>query len=331
MKKQKLNLVQLLLFIILIFTLHSCATLFLGRKYTMSIQSDLPNSEVIINDTDRYELPSNAIVARSKKNLDFKVLQNDSIINDTILKPRLSDAFWFGNLYPWLYAAPIAWLVDLNTKKRFTYGKYIFIDSLGNIKSFQRSSRFFSNGYAEVYYRKNKKRNFNILLSIPYINIFHLHPANETPKNNSGFWGLGMSTEYFYKNNKSLQLRGDVITDIPIPVIGAIDFDIYSPRESNTAFNINLTDNFYIKRFQFGYGLNFAKNTWMYHGYYNKPPSELEKNEEPVWIEGKTKTNIMLGLALNTYYRFSKHFYFGAIYRPSLLDYPLPNHDMNIP
>jgi hypothetical protein len=43
-------------------------------------------------------------------------------------------------------------------------------------------------------------------------------------------------------------------------------------------------------------------------------------------IDGQTKNNTMLGLTLNTYYRFTEHFYLGLIYRPSFRD--LSNNKM---
>ena len=315
------NAIKQLLLITIILSLTSCATIISKKNYRMSISSDLPNSEVIINNSKIYKLPAEATVTRSKENLDVRILQNDSIINNTILKPKLSDTFWWGNIGTFYYLAPIAWLVDLHTEKRFTYGKDIFIDSLGNIKSYKTSDKLFSGTYGDIYLKKHKKGDFNILLSIPYVNLFHLSPKNETLQNSAGFWGIGLGTEYFYKKNKSIQLRGDAITDFFLPVLGgAVDFDEFSHRESGYAFNINLTNNFYIKRFQLGYGLNFAKNTWVYHGYYNKQFEELAENEEPEWIEGKSKTNKMLGLILNTYYRFTNRFYFGVIYRPAFFE-----------
>ena len=318
------NILQVLLVIMVVFILTSCATIISTKEYVMSISSDLPNLNVVINNSNTYNLPSKAVVTRSKENLDFKISQNDSIINDTILKSKLSNTFWWGNAGLFIYLTPIAWLVDLNTEKRFTYGKYIFIDSLGNIRSYQTTGKLFSNQFAEIYFKKQKRENFNILISIPEINLFHLSPKNETPRNFAGFIGLGLGAEYFYKNNKSLQLRGDAIMDFIAPVPAPFDWDESAPWESCYTFNINLTDNFYIKRFQLGYGINFAKNTWVYHGYYNKPFEKFTENEEFEWIDGKTKTNRMLGLNLNTYYRFTNHFYFGVIYRPSFLELSKP-------
>ena len=264
---------KLLLFTVVIFMASSCATLFSGKSYTMSISSSLPNSEIIINNTDRRPLPADIIVTRSKENLNLKILQNDSVINDTILRPRLSNEFWWGNLFCLGLLAPIGWLVDLQSENRFTYGRFIYIDSLGNIQRF----------------RKRQQGDFGYLIALPYINFFHLNPQNYTPRNLWGFIGLGFGIEYFYRNNKSFQLRGDAIIDFPIPIL------LGDPQIAVDVLNVSLTDNFHINRFQLGYGLNFArKNSW--------------------WSNGR---NNMLGLALSTHYRFTNSFYFGVIYRPS--------------
>ncbi|GHT17040.1 hypothetical protein FACS189429_0310 [Bacteroidia bacterium] len=300
--------------------LTSCATSFNKKDYTISILSDLPNSSVIINDANNCKLPTKAVVTRSKENLNFKILQNDSVINDTILKPKLSDMFWWGNTGLFLYLAPFAWAVDLTNNKRFTYGEYLYIDSLGNVESRKKLHKYFSDKYAEYYFHKYKKGNVNLLLSIPEVNLFHLNPKNETTRNSGGFIGLGIGAEYFYKNNKSLQLRGDAIMDFIAPVPAPFDWEKSQPRENCYAFNVSLTDNFQYKRFQFGYGLNFAKNIWVSHAYYIKPSKDeiIDENYEYEWIDGKAKANTMLGLAFNTYYRVTDHFYFGVIYRPSL-------------
>ena len=98
-KMSKIFLVQLLLLATIIFTVTSCATITSGRNYVMSISSDLPNSEVIINHTNRYQLPSEVAITRSRENLSFKVLQDDAVVNDTILRARVSTAFWLGNIF----------------------------------------------------------------------------------------------------------------------------------------------------------------------------------------------------------------------------------------
>ena len=300
----KIFLVQLLLFATIIFTVTSCATITSGRSYVMSISSDLPNAEVVINHSSRYQLPARAAIIRSRENLDFKVLQDDIVVTDTILQARLSTAFALGNLiYP-----PIGHLIDLTNNNRFTYGRFIHIDSQGNI---QRPNRSFSNQYSENHFRRNKQGNFNILFALPHFNVFHLKPQNEPSRDLGGFLGFGIGAEYFYRNNRSLLLRSDVVmADIPFILLWLRS--LIGVGEFGTAFNVNLTDNLHFERFRFGYGLNFASNTWRFRGYYDRWESMV--------LPDKRKTNNMLGLALSAHYRFRNHFHIGVIYRPSFLE-----------
>ena len=284
----------------------------------MSISSDLPNSEVVINE-NRYELPARVDVTRSRESLCFKILQNDSIINDTMLNARRSNLFWWGNLGQFLYLAPIAWLIDSRNENRFTYGRFIHIDSLGNPR---RLNNAFSATFAEVYFRRHQQGNFKLQIALPYANFFHLKPQNETPRNLAGFHGIGIGVEYFYRNNRSLQLRSDGIMTFEIPI--PVSFHPEGHREIASSLNINLTDNFHINRFRLGYGLNFARNNWNYQGYESPPYWQREPDDEYVWIPGRFKRNNMLGLALSTHFRFTNRFYFGVIYRPSFFELSLP-------
>jgi len=295
----------------------SCMTITHDKSYEAVFYTDAPNTSVRINNSEDFSLPSKIVLQRSRKKLNIKVIQNDSIVNNTLIKPQLHAlAIFFGNAYIWNIPGMI---VDVVTGRGFDYGKYFIVDSRGEIISLKRPTEYMSENMSINAFRRREKGDFNIIVAIPEVNLFHLSPKNETPRNFAGFIGLGIGAEYFYKNNKSLQLRGDAIMDFIAPVPAPFDWDESQPFESCYAFNVNLTDNFHIKRFQLGYGLNLAKNTWVYHGYYKRPPEVIDENYEPEWIDGKTKINTILGLALNTYYRFTDNFYFGIIYRPSFL------------
>ena len=178
---------------------------------------------------------------------------------------------------------------------------------------------------ANINLKQHEKGDLNILLSIPNMNLFQLEPKNEIPVKNTGFLGLGLGSEYFYKNKKSLQFRTDAIMDIFFPAPVVIDYDYDNPKKSCYAFNVNFTDNFHIKRFKLGYGINYAKNTIVYEGCYRKVFNEFGENGEQEWIgsewiDRRIKSNYMFGLAFNTYFRFSNNFYFGLIYRPSFYE-----------
>jgi len=212
---------------------------------------------------------------------------------------------------------PFGHLIDLTSENRFTYGSYVFIDSLGNVQSFRRTP------FERRNYRERQKGNFNLLIALPYINFFHLNPIIETPRNKGGFMGFGLGVEYFYQDNKSFQVRGDGIIDFIIPVPAS-----YHPEgdyEWFSALNASLTDNFHIGRWQLGYGLNFARNRWLRQGYHIVPPDECywenwDNRENWEWIDGKRNINNMLGLSLSTHYRLTNSFHLGLIYRPSFLE-----------
>jgi hypothetical protein len=234
-------------------------------------------------------------------------------VNDTILKPRLSEVYWLGNI---LY--PHGWLIDLTNNKRFTYSNRIHINSSGKVTFFNPPDKLFSNKYFDLYFHKHKERNINLLLSIYEANLFHLSPQNKTSRIFAGFLGTSIGVEYFYKNNKSVQLRGDAtMSSTTAPVPAPYDWDNSQATENCYALNLSLTDNYQWKRFQFGYGLNLAKNILLHHSYYIEPQKPAKANYEDEQIDGITKHNTMLGFVSNAYYRLSNYFYFGVIYRPS--------------
>jgi hypothetical protein len=316
---KKPSIIQFISCCCILTVLTSCATIMNGDSHAISIRSDMPDASVVFNNMEKVKAPGAVAVIRSENDLPVRVMHNDTIVNDTVLSPKLSDRFSVVNLCFALYGS---YLIDLTNDRRFTYGRYIYVDSAGCIETHHTAHRYFSNKYADYYLNKPKSGDVNLLLAIPEFNFFHLHPATEPVKNMSGCIGLGIGAEYYYKDNRSLQLRWDHIQDFPVFVPAPYDWDESEPWERGFANNFSLTDNFRWKRFQTGYGLNLARNTWLQHTYYIKPDPEeiVEDNTEPEWVDGQTKTNTMLGLSLNTYYRFTEHFYFGIIYRPSFWD-----------
>ena len=147
-----------------------------------------------------------------------------------------------------------------------------------------------------------QQSDFSILFAFPTINVNHLRPQNDTERNLAGFWGFGVDMKYFYRNNRSLQLRSDAMIHFLLPLMPGPPPPGWSIP---FALNVSLTDNFYINRFRLGYGLNFTRDRWNF------------QDEESVWT---SHINNSLGLALSTHYRFGNHFYFGVIYRPSFLE-----------
>ena len=314
------HIVVLLLFIIAASTMMSCATIASDRTYNAFFYTEVPNISLRINNSENHYLPASIELERSHRNLNVQVLQNDSIINDVAISSQVRTAPIVGN-----FANLTSWLgmgVDAATGRGFTYGNYFVVDSLGEITSLRRPTDNMRKIMPPHTLRQHQQGNFNLQIALPYANFFYLKPQNETSRNLSGFHGIGIGVEYFYRNNRSLQLRSDGIMTFEIPI--PVSFHPEGHREIASSLNINLTDNFHINGFRLGYGLNFARNNWNYHGYWYPSRWGLEEDEESVWIEGRRKTNNMLGLALSTHFRFTNRFYLGVIYRPSFFELSRP-------
>ena len=110
MKKVVLSLIAILM-------LNSCASILNGKKNSIKISAD-NESEIVFNkDTLAISRKGDFIhPIRSKKSLKITVLK-DSLKDDFYLKPKLSSAFW-ANIF---YNYGLGILVDITNNKRFIY------------------------------------------------------------------------------------------------------------------------------------------------------------------------------------------------------------------
>ena len=314
------HIVVVLLFSVAVFVMTSCATIASDRTYNAFFYTEVPNISLRINDSEKQPIPSNIELNHSRRNVEIQVLQNDSVINETYINSEARIEFIFGNFISWNIPGII---VDAITGRHFTYGRFFNVDSIGEITSLRRPTGNIQGVMPPNRLRQHQQGNFNLQIAVPYINFFQLEPQTETPQNLWGFFGFGLGVEYFYRNNRSLQLRSDAIIDFFLPFPAPYTPDWSIPQESSFSFNVSLTDNFHISVFRFGYGLNFARNNWNLSGY--RPNFwDREPDEELIWIPGRSYTNNMLGLALSTHLRFTNRFYLGVIYRPSFFELSRP-------
>ncbi len=290
--------------------ISSCATLITRREYTLNVSSDLANAKAEIFDST-YCLPANVEIKRSRKDLQIKLI-GDKIEKAYVIKSSPNAAFLYGNLicYP---IFPIVYGIDLTNQKRFYYGKSIFLnsaDTTGIIRP--KISKSCYDYWSKTY--ETKKGQVNLVYSLPWVNSFYLHPKQEGPKINTGFWGISAGLEYFYKKNKYVSLTGSAVMDFFIPFPAAVDFS--GEVESMNSLYASLTDNYKFRRFSLGYGVNFSRNTWqlVYYDRFDPPPP----TREPV-----KKSDNSIGLTFDAYHQVGKRFYIGLIYRPTLANiYP---------
>ncbi len=296
-----------------LFLLSSCATILHRKQYDAYVHSNEGNSKIIYNDTI-YDLPDTISLKRSKNNLNITLL-GDSITRDYTIKPTLTDAFLIYNLI-WNYAAPVAYIIDLQTPKRFYYGHQLFFDTNDTssviIPEYRKS-------FEDYFYTPHptKRNQFNLFISFPHINSFHLKPQGEEPKINTGFWGISLGLEYFYRANKYFTINVNSVSDFYVPIPASPNIE--GPYEAMNSAYISVSDNFKFNRFTFGYGLCTAYNLWAVRDgtYMDIGRKRFKKNI--------SKSHYSLGVVVNGYHRIIEDLYFGIIYRPTLLNLQYPD------
>ena len=253
-----------------------------------------------------YNLPAKVKVKRSKKNLPIQLI-TDTLIKDYIIKPSVSPQFLYGNL-AWVSAAPYAYIIDWTNPKRFYYGKSVFLDVKDTLTILRtplgkRYYHYFSRDFP------TNKGLFYLRLSIPFLNGYFYQPKGEGICRDVGYYGFSLGLEYYYNKNKYLSLTMARGFGFPIgPVVP------YGESQRLSTYYIGLADNYKIKRYHFGYGLNYSINIWDLHYRYGGKDTIFE-TRAPL-----RKINQSIGITLSTYFQFGKVFYLGLIYRPTFLN-----------
>jgi len=299
--------IKLRILIFFLFFLTSCATIVNKKNYNVFVSSNPLKTHIQFNDSI-YKLPTNLNIERSKEDLYIKLL-TDTSTKDYIIKSSPNSAFLYGNLV-WLYTCPVAYFIDFTNPRRFYYGKSIYLnlyDSTSIIRP--KVSRI----YYEYFTNSNltNKGQINLIVSLPWVNNFYQYPENEPLKSNTGYWGLSVGLDYYYKNKKFVNFSASAVMDLFVPVIANVDYG--DDHESMNSISFNFTDNFESGRFSFGYGANYSINTWE-HKYY-----ELPESPSPIYHSVK-KTKQSIGLTITGYHRFFKRIYLGIAYRPTFIN-----------
>ncbi|RZJ53096.1 MAG: hypothetical protein EOO44_09595 [Flavobacterium sp.] len=297
------------LLILLIISLSSCATVFNKKTQTLSVTTNITDASAKINDSI-YKLPVKIIVKRSKKELPIELV-SDSLTKKYTLKPSVNGKFVFGNLL-FFQLFPVGYITDFTNQKRFYYQDKVFLDvqdSVGVIKT-DLSTGFesFKHHFTKEY--PTKKGQINFVVALPYVNTFHSEPTNETPVNQTGFFGFSAGIEYFYTNKRYFSANFRAVTDFKLPFPAPLDQDGEYERLNSISFG--LTHNHKIKRFSVGYGLNYSRNGWYKH-YDEYYVNDVDK-------ESTKKINKTLGATLNSYYQISSFFFIGVNYNQSFLN-----------
>ena len=299
--------------LLIVFTFSSCATIMVGisdtMTYPLNVATNNPEARVEYDEME-LDVPAKIYVTRSKSDLHI-ALRADSVKKEFSVESRLNAWFCLGNPLQFLYLAPIAWGIDLTNPRRFTYGKEIFLDFYDTTTVIRPKLMPELHHYLTKQYPSSQKQ-INLLYSYPLVNGFHFKPQNEPLKTQIGCLGIGLGVEYFYTNTKSLQFKADAIIDFLLPFPAPVDF--WGDRETVNSWYISITDNWKIRRFTFGYGFNYAENTWRFIPYpeYDESGNLIPKRDYT------RKTNETVGLTFNSYYQLFSWLYLGVVYRPSI-------------
>lgn len=120
--------------LLLSFYFYSCATILNSKKVQLKVVTNLPSKLVIKNDTSKNI--SNSFIFSVKRSADPLSITtfNDSISKSINIMPKTSGTFWL-NLLQSDFCF-IGFIIDTQTKKRYTYPKSIYIDLVKKDDSF---------------------------------------------------------------------------------------------------------------------------------------------------------------------------------------------------
>jgi hypothetical protein len=303
---------KVVILLLVALSVTSCATIVSRKTYTAKFSSDVPNARAKINDSI-YNLPAKVRLQRSEEDLPVTLI-TDTLTKDFILKAGHSPQFAFGNLI-FMQLSPVGYGIDYTNKKRFYYGKSIDLDIKDSATVLTPLPDKLVKRYMSQDLPPADKGQIFAEFSIPIANHFYMQPRNEPKKSLYGMFGISAGLSYYYRNNKYLYAGASLATDWGPDFY--MDFD--GAVQSAYAANFTVTDNFQLKRFTVGYGLNYAIYTWkLSNNDYTWPP-----NQEPVMYHSEdlrpslTKRNHAFGATANLYHQINKFLHIGLIYSPT--------------
>jgi len=270
----------------------SCATFMNQPHKNLTIYTTEPGKIIYNGDTIKTTDNKAYIrVERNKEPFSF-IATTDSLAKTVQVKSKNSFMFW-SNIF---CNYGIGMLVDRKNPERYSYPRSIYLNSADT------TSRHFSYGPA------NNKGELYLHLSLPHINSFRLIPENEGTKLNTGFWGLTIGLDYYYSKNQFISSGISGVSDFFVPFPAAVD--ISGEYESMSSGYVSLSNNHKLKRFTFGYGLSYARNTWdfRYYDRFDPPPP----TRDPV----KKRSNAF-GSIYTAYFQTGDYFNIGVVYRPT--------------
>lgn len=274
----------------------SCATVFNSPAKVIWLKSSEPAKVTLNNESYQVgKRRTQILVPRSKRPLKL-TFDTDSLHREVEIPSRNSPAYLF-NAYPgptFIYG----FFIDRHKDKRYTYPEHIYIDlkdSSKTVKSFVPS----------------KAGQFDLDVTIPYVNGYYFKPAGEASHSTIGFMGIQAGLNYYYKQNNFAGVQFGTSTAFFVPFPAPVT---YGPiHEHFTASWINLNHGFQKNRLRVFYGLTFGQNRWVL---------EADRSEDSTayyLTEYRERISGVLGLNAGANYQLGRRFNLGLQYRPTFI------------
>jgi hypothetical protein len=153
---------------------------------------------------------------------------------------------------------------------------------------------------------------WDLRLSLPYINLFKLKPDRTETIVSAGFMGIAIGLDYYYARNQYLSIVAASVTDflLPIKFVAA-----HGERKICISRFIGLSNNHRYKFLSFGYGLSYSHNSWKY---FSGNRDQDYDNYADIPPDKKYADNTF-GLMFTAYWLPARNFYTGIIYRPDFI------------
>ena len=254
----------------------SCAAIFNSKRTTTNIHTYPDHAQIILNGKDSFccnvELVS---VFRSGHPLEITV-KKDSLLKTVSVSPLLSSTYVYPNLLTgWIYGG--GYLIDLASKKRFTYPSDIYIDLTKK---------------GDKYYTGNDNQLINICIQTPLINSYSYTIGKQNVLD-GGTLGFAGSLEYYINKDYFISANGGYYPK----------FGWFNSPERVYRF-MSLSANRKYNRWNAGIGL-----AWVSFKYSNDDNADNSDAVGNVYTHG-------YAVKLGAEYQLSNEWYLGATYQP---------------
>ncbi len=245
-------------------------------------------------------------VKRSGKPLRVTMAAGENRTEVTV-RPKLDGWFW-GNILNY----GMGMYIDLHTPRKFDYRTVynpIAIDSPNGVYDTRQVRRA---GYELL----REKGRWYCTFGLPWVGFYSTFadPVGER-RTSAGFMGVSLTADYHYARRHSVSFGISASTDLIVPFPAAVRYE--GNCEFQSRINFSAADNYHLRRFSFGYGLNISRDTWRY-SFEGNPPEDDTWHEPPLFGEESiSDMHWAAGLVFSGYFKASRVTDLGVVYRPT--------------